>query len=252
MGRAQGFEHLLAPVVETLERTRRDRLEDVTGQQRQGDRGIAVDDDRVRQLVRIDLAPRDRLARGRPREPTRVGTRIGHLQEEVVPAVGDGQDFLDVGLGLQDEVLRRAAPEDPYTARAVPLGVEHDRRGLVDVEVGVEDEAVAREGRRGDVHADRGIAGRARVDGHGAIVRDRHQAALGEAEDPLALPHVLAHEEVKLRRRHRLLEGGPGDDLAVEAIGGEKDLVVEQDVVDPHDPLAAEDLVVEERRSLMQ
>ena len=55
----------------------------------------------------------------------------------------------------------------------------------------------------------------------------------------------LRGEMVELGRGEDLLEWRCGDHLAVEGVGGKKHPVVEEDVVDPHNPFAAQSAVVQ-------
>jgi len=104
-------DELLAAVVEPLRRARRVVRHGVGGQQRERDRGIAVADDGAGQLVGIDLAPADRLARRRAGEAAGVDARVGELDVVVVPLLLDAEHLLHLGLGLEDEVLRRSAAQ---------------------------------------------------------------------------------------------------------------------------------------------
>ena len=71
----------------------------------------------------------------------------------------DPEHFLDLRLGLQHEILGAAAAQDHHTApAATAFGVEHNRRGLVDVEIWIENELVSVERDGRDVHPDRAVA----------------------------------------------------------------------------------------------
>src|SRR2546422_3299253 len=59
-----------------------------------------------------------RLARRCAREPARVGARIGQGEEVIVALLGDAEHLLDLGLGLEHEVLGAPAAEDPHRARS--------------------------------------------------------------------------------------------------------------------------------------
>ena len=115
---------------------RRPRLtfgQGVGRQQRQRHGRIEIAGHRVRQLLGIDLAPGHRLLRRGPAQAAGVGAGVGDLQEVVVAALVQAQHFLDLRLGLQDEVLGRAAAEDEDAAAAGLLGVVDEGRTLVDV-----------------------------------------------------------------------------------------------------------------------
>ena len=101
-----------APLVEPPQRPRRMAGQGVGGQERQGDRRVGVAGHRVGQRLGIDLAPGHRLAGRRAREAAGVGAGVGDLEEVVVTALGQAEDFLDLRLGLEDEVLGAAAAED--------------------------------------------------------------------------------------------------------------------------------------------
>ena len=167
-----------------------------------------------------------------------------------MPLFVDPENLLDLRLGLEHEVLRRPAAEDPD--RAFPpaaFRVVDDRRRLVHVEGDVERHPAAAEAHRGDVHPDGGIPGGRRVDGNPVPPRGRQHAHLPLAEGLFPLRHVPPEPVVELRRPHLRLELGQVQHLAEEGVRVEEHLVVEQDVVDPHDPLVPKDAVVEERRS---
>src|SRR6185503_16632879 len=90
---------------------------------------------------------------------------IGELQIVVMALLADAEDFLDLRLGLQDEVLGTAAADDQHAAlAAADLGREYDGRRLVHVRAHVEAQLAARQRLFGDVHADRRIARRRGVD----------------------------------------------------------------------------------------
>ena len=182
---AQDAHVVLAPVEQPLERARRVARERVRGEQRQRDGGVEVAHHRVRQPVGIDLAPAHRLGRRRAGEAAGVGTRVGDLQEVVVALLVDAEHFLDLRLGLQHEVLRAAAAADQHRALpAAALRAEHDRRRLVHVGVRVDHALVPLERQRRDVHADRRVARRRRVDRHAALVRRRRAATCCRCRAP--------------------------------------------------------------------
>src|SRR5437867_7507838 len=125
---------------------------------RRRDGAVGVDHDGVGELVRIDLAPGNRLGRGRARQAARIGAGVGDLDEVVVAAVGQTEDLLDLRLGLQDEILRRptAQHQDPALAVPLPGGVD-DAGGLVDVARHVDARTDAAHRQFSDVHPDRRI-----------------------------------------------------------------------------------------------
>ena len=98
--------------------------------------GIDVAGHGVGQLLGIDLAPGHRFARRRSAEAAGVGAGIGELQEEVVPRFVEAEDFLNLRLGLQQKILRRAAAEDQDAALSLgrsllaPFGIPDDCRGI--------------------------------------------------------------------------------------------------------------------------
>ena len=73
---------------------------------------IGVTGHRVGQLLGVDLAPGHRLAGRGAGEAAGVGPGVGDLEEVVVAALGQAEHFLDLRLGLEDEVLGAAAAED--------------------------------------------------------------------------------------------------------------------------------------------
>jgi len=95
-----------------------------------------------------------------PGKASGIGARVGHLHEVVVPGLVQAQHLLDLGLGLKDEVLRRAAAQDQDARGSAGfLGLVDDRGGLVDVAADVEPGPAVSHPKLGDVHADRRVAG---------------------------------------------------------------------------------------------
>ena len=140
----QSRHHRLAAVVEPLERTGRVTRQGVGREQRQAHGVVHVADHGARQHVGVDLAPGHRFARRGAGESAGVGAGVGELQEVVVAPLVDAEHFLDLRLGLEQEVLGTAAASDQGAALATtPLGLEHDRRGLIDVRAHVEAELAA-------------------------------------------------------------------------------------------------------------
>ena len=179
----QPFHHRLAAAVEPLERPVGVPRLGVRREHRQRDGVVAVHHHGAGELVGIDLAPAHRLRRRGAGESAGVGARVGHLEEVVVAPLVDAEHLLDLRLGLEHEVLGAAAADDEHAAlAAAALGLEHDRRGLVDVGADVEPELAARQGLLGHVHADRAVARRAGVDRHFQLVRRR------EHRSPAAVP----------------------------------------------------------------
>src|SRR6266496_5517222 len=74
---------------------------------------------RVGELVGIDLPPGDRLRGGGPGQAARVRPGVGDLDVIVVAAVREAEDLLDLRLGLENEVLRRAAAQHQHAALAL-------------------------------------------------------------------------------------------------------------------------------------
>src|SRR5205807_2655611 len=74
--------------------------------------------------------------------------------------------------------------------------------------------------------------GRRRVDRHRGVVRRGEERLAPQPERPLALPHVLAAEVVKLGARHGTLKFTFLNDLSEKGVGRQQDVVVEEDVVD--------------------
>ena len=62
------------------------------------------------------------------------------------------ENFLDLWLRLQDEVLRASAPNDQDRALAFPLGLEYDRGRLVHVSRYVEAQLAPGQGLFGHIH----------------------------------------------------------------------------------------------------
>ena len=114
VGGGQLRHHLLALLVQAARLARLAPRQRIGGDQRQRHGRIDVAYDRVGQLGGIDLAPAHRLRRRRAREAAGVGPRVGHLQKIVVALLRDAHHFLDLRLGLQHEIFRRAAAEDEH------------------------------------------------------------------------------------------------------------------------------------------
>ena len=95
-----------------------------------------------------------------------VRPRIGNLQEIIVSLFGNPQHLLDLGFGLEQEVLRAAAPqnEDRRLASAA-LRRENDGGGFVHVGGDVQLELIPGQRLGGDVHPDRAVARRRGING---------------------------------------------------------------------------------------
>ena len=96
-----------------------------------------------------------------------------------MPLFGNAQDFLNLRLGLEHEVLGRAAAEDEH-AGAVSGGLRFidNCRRLVDVAVHVEHQLRVAQSHRGDVHPDRTVARAARENGNAALAGRREHGAV--------------------------------------------------------------------------
>src|SRR5438105_4294382 len=92
----------------------------VLSQDRHGNSCVRVTRHGIGQLVRIDLPPTDRFTGCGARQPARIGTSIGHLQEKVLSRFLDPEHFLNLGLRLQHEILRTAAAPKHDAAAAAP------------------------------------------------------------------------------------------------------------------------------------
>src|SRR2546425_13322816 len=75
-------------------------------------------------------------------------------------------------------------------------------------------------------------------------MRLRQERRLPLPERLLSLEHVAPGPMVKLGGAHGLLKFRSAKHLAEKGVGGEKDVVVEKDVEDSHDPLIAKRHVV--------
>src|SRR6185295_14146422 len=100
--------------------------------------------------------PGYRFARRGAGQSARVGTRVGHLQKIVVSAFIDAQDFLNLRLSLQGEVLRRTTAENKnrrtarllFEAGLIPMNQsafrsQNDRGCLVHIQRRIEGEFVS-------------------------------------------------------------------------------------------------------------
>src|SRR6266571_8601568 len=120
VGRRQVPHHLVAPVVQPLQGPLLPPGERVRSQNREAHGVVEVAHHGPGQLVRIDLPTAHRLGGRGAREAARVGPGVGDLEIVVVALFADAEDFLDLGLGLQHEVLRTAAPDDEDAALPAP------------------------------------------------------------------------------------------------------------------------------------
>src|SRR5205823_6014547 len=115
--RADFFHLRVAFVVKALAFARRGFAQRVGGDERQRNRRVHVADDAIGQGVGINFSPAPGFGGRRAAQAAGVGARVGALQKIVVPALLDAHDFLNLRLGLQNEILRRAAAEDEDATR---------------------------------------------------------------------------------------------------------------------------------------
>ena len=147
------------------------------------------------------------------------------LDEVVVAAFVDSQDFPELGLRLQVEVLGRAAAQDDD---AVAGGGMDDGGRLVDIVEGVDGERVAVELVAGEVHANGGVARRRRIEWDVPLGRHSQHGVLGVHAH---LQQSPADQVVQLGGRHRPLRESL-EAFAQEAIGIQQHLVAKQHVID--------------------
>src|SRR5438094_7821350 len=166
-------QQLVAPIVQTSEPPFLALGERVRRDDRKADRVVEVADHGARELVGIDFAPAHRLGGRRPRQAARVGASVADLQVVVVALLADAQDFLDLRLRLQHEILGGAASDRQDGAlAAVRFPVEPYRRRLVHAASRIAAQSGARDPLLGDAHAGGPVAGRrgakraARLMGH--------------------------------------------------------------------------------------
>ena len=69
IGRPKRVHHLFAAGIQFAARTGFGAADSIGGDQRESDGGVGVDNHRLLQLLRLDLAPRDRLGRRRAGSP---------------------------------------------------------------------------------------------------------------------------------------------------------------------------------------
>src|SRR5213593_4957708 len=89
----------------------------VMGEDRHRDGRVGVTDDRIGELGRVHFSPAYCFARRGSGEPAGVGASIGYLQEEVLAQLFDAEHFLNLGLGLEHEILG-TAPAPKHDAAA--------------------------------------------------------------------------------------------------------------------------------------
>jgi hypothetical protein len=102
----------------------------------------------------------------------------------------------------------------------------------------------------GDVHADRAVARRRRVDRHAALRGFRDDGIVDARRIPRE--QILTEAVVQLGRRDRARELRADEKVADVGVGLEQDGRWKQDVVNADDPLFVQLDVVEERRSAME
>src|ERR1041385_6362630 len=105
-------QQLVAPIVQPFEPPFLPLGESVRRDDGKADGVVEVTDHGAGELVGVDLAPAHRLGGRRSRQAAGVGAGVGDLQVVVVPLLADAQDFLDLRLRLQHEVLGGAPPDD--------------------------------------------------------------------------------------------------------------------------------------------
>src|SRR4030095_13724807 len=143
------------------------------------DRRIRVTDDTVRKILRIDLPPTHCFAWCRAAQSTGVRARIGALQKVIVTALFDTHHFLNLRLGLQDEVLWRATAENKDTrGRAIRFRRIDNGRWRVHVAIYVELQLRLAQRHGGHIHPDGTIARRTREDRHGIAIGGTEDARL--------------------------------------------------------------------------
>src|SRR5262249_37807799 len=144
------------------------------------------------------FAPAHRFRRRRTRQATPHYLIGRELDEVLVAALRNAVDLPQRGLPLQIKVLRRAAAQDHA---AVLLPGEDDGADLVDVEVRIDHQpALVHQFVPGDIHPDRAVAGRRRVNGHAEFRGTRDDRVLLAAG--AAFQEILTELVVKLGRRN--------------------------------------------------
>src|SRR5687768_9501985 len=220
----------------------------VLAEQRERDRRIAVRDDRVGQHARVHLPPAHGLRWRCAGQPAPDDLVRGDLDEEVVAALGDAVDLPERRLALQVEVFRRSAAENHA---AILLSRQNDRADLVDVEVRVDHQPAAiHELVPGDVHADRRVARRRRVDRHAQLGGRGHDGML-LASRPV-LHEIQPEPVVELRRRDGAVHAAARQEAADVLIGFEEHRRGKEDVVDADHAGGVQIAIVQERRSAAQ
>ena len=192
---------------------------------------------------------------GAPGQAAGVGPGVGHVDVVVLADLRDHQDFLNLRLRLEHEVLRTAAADqdDAGLALFVFLGVQDDGGRVVDVDARIDLELelvlqTRRLGQKlqaGDVHPDRRIARRRGEDGDAVAIGRRQNAHLAEAVLLLVLGEDFAQVVIELPRAHLLLEFRPDQDTPQPPVGLHQDIfIVEQNIVDARDALVPQVHVV--------
>ena len=190
-------------------------------QQRHRDGRVRVADDGVGQLGRIHLAPAHGLARRRAGKAAGVRPRVGDLDEKVLAEFLDAQNFLDLRLGLEREILRAAAaPEHHAAAPARALGGEDDAGGFVHVNGRVHAELAAAQFHARHVHADGRVARRTGVARHARAIRRRHHGNVLQTVLALPFSGVFADEMVQFGGAHFLLKFRQHEHFAQQFVRG--------------------------------
>ena len=166
-------------------------------------------------------------------------------------ALGQAEHLLNLRLGLEDEVFRRAAAKDDDRAAARFLGSVHDRRALIYVAERVDPQCAAFQLERGEIHADGAVAWRRREDRHTKAIGRRQHTLAAPADLVLARSQVFANEVVELRGSHDPLKGVAAAQRSVKLVRAEQVLVVKDDVVDADHLVLAQLQIVEPGARLM-
>jgi len=161
------------------------------------------------------------------------GRGVRDLQEVVVARLLDAEDLLDLGLGLEEEVLRLPPPRIRRTrSSAAPLrAVDDGAVSFTSAETSKENAPPSRAWRATFIPIDESPGSSCRR-GRRRRARSRDGLVRAEAEAPHGASKDAPGPPVELRRGHGPLELRQLQDLAEEGVGVEEDLVREDDVVD--------------------
>src|SRR5262249_33732142 len=95
-----------------------------------------------------------------------------------------------------------------------------------------------------DIHPDGTVTRGGGVDRNAKTVCGRQNPAVFDPRNPLSFRNVFPEPVMELRGPHFLLKFAQPEELSKKRVRGEKDLVVENDVINANDPKLFQETVV--------